>query len=59
MTITVKLELRIGLLARQQIGRSLVSVSNRQHVTRRLDAGHHGVQEVYDVTYVPIADSTF
>lgn len=56
MTITLKLELRIGLLGRQQIARSLIAVGNCQRVARLVDAGHLRVQKVNDVTRVPISD---
>jgi hypothetical protein len=59
MTIRLKLEFRICLLARQRIARSLIStVSHCQGCVRRvlLDSRQRYVHEVNDITDMPIAD---
>jgi hypothetical protein len=62
LTVTLQLELRICLLARQRIARSFIkTVSHCQGCVRRvlLDARRRIFQEVNDITDMPISDSAY
>lgn len=58
MTITLELELSIGLLVRQRIARRVSSVvGHRQCVARCVNVRHSCVHEVDNVTYLPTLDN--
>ena len=59
VTIALKVEGGVGLLARELIAGLVRPVGHGQNVARLLSAGHRRIQEVDDVAHAPIADGAF